>query len=87
MGATKQFRRELLVRRLFRITVSLERGFVDKHESFFDDCNDSFDDGNHFFKDEGDNDDDIDCKEESINMDLDYDHLMAYFDNLKESSA
>ena len=57
------------------------------HESFFDDYDDSFDDGNQFFKDEADNDDDIDCKEESINMDLDYDHLMAYFDNLKESNA
>jgi len=56
-----------------------EEEVFDDNEKAFDD-----DDENYFFKEESDIDD---IKEESVAMDLDYDHLMAYFDSLKESNA
>ena len=59
---------------------------LEAEEEVFDDNEKAFDDDdeNYFFKEESDIDD---IKEESVAMDLDYDHLMAYFDSLKESNA
>ena len=56
-----------------------------EEEEEFDNNEKQFDDDeSYFFKEESDVED---LKEESVAMDLDYDHLMAYFDSLKESSA
>ena len=53
-------------------------------ESFFDVYEDSTIAETQFLRDDSDMDG---GRDESIAMDLDYDHLMAYFDSLKESNA
>ena len=62
---------------------SPDSGASSQSEGFFDHYDDLPLKENQFFKEELE----ADCIDESVAMDLDYDHLMAYFDGLKESNA